>query len=70
MTDFLLTTIDASSCSFHGVFTQEKWDVRVHNISDNTDFNTVSSRMVNQVQYFITTYFFDIHGKIFIKIWS
>ena len=37
--------VEASSSAFHGVFAREKWDVRVHNISDNTDFN-IRERMV------------------------
>ena len=41
-------------------------DVRTRNL----DSDTVPSRMVNQVKDFIAIDFFDIHGNIFIKIWS
>ena len=35
----------------------------------NPDSDTISSSMVNQVKFFVAIDF-DIHGNIFVKIWS
>ena len=44
-------------------------DVRTF-FTRNPDSDTVSSSMVSQVKYFVAIDFFDIHGNIFVKIWS
>ena len=36
----------------------------------NPDSDTIISNMFNQVKYCVAIDFFDIHGNIFVKIWS
>ena len=35
----IILKVETSLGSFHGVFAQEKWNIRNYNISDDTDFD-------------------------------